>query len=96
MLSSDRLTCIFKMAGPFGSGPGLSGISLAISAASIESASPGRPEPPEPTTATGDEIEVIVSDSDDSSSGEFNMSVILCTGKWASSQRSPRILWSKS
>lgn len=94
MLSSDRLTCIFKMAGPFGSGPGLSGISLAISAASIESARRGRPETPTPTTATGDEIEVIASDSDDSS-GEFNMSVILCTGKWAS-RGPPRILWSKS
>lgn len=73
--------------------PGLSGISLGIA---VRSAPPAPPARPACATATGDEITEITSESDDSSDDGFDMSVILCTGKWASSQGSPRILSSKS
>lgn len=90
---TDRL---HEMAAPYPYRPGLSGISLAISLASTTPASPSHPAPPAPAPATGDEIEEIPFESNDSSEEEIDMSVILCTGKWASSQESPRILWSKS
>lgn len=74
--------------------PGLSGISLGIA---IRSALPPLPNPVRPAsaTATGDEITEISSESDSSSDDGFDMSVILCTGKWASSP-APRIPSGKS
>ena len=68
---------------------GLSGISLGIA---IRSAPPPPLARPAFATATGDEITEISSESDDSSDDGFDMSVILCTGKWTSSPGSPRIL----